>query len=59
LNFQHDDITKPVSARVHRDIDDTERLQHSPAECVGREDTSVKLALPGERTKSTSASQRR
>jgi hypothetical protein len=59
LLFQHDVITKSVSARVHCDIDNSKRLQHSPAECVGREDTSVKLALPGERTKITSASQRR
>lgn len=29
LLFQHDDITKPVSARVYRDIDDTKRLQHA------------------------------
>jgi hypothetical protein len=59
LLFQHDNITKPVSSRVHRDIDDTKRLQHAPAECVGREDGSVKLALFGKRTKITSASQGR
>ena len=59
LLFQHDDITKPVSARVYCDIDDTKRLQHSPAECFGREDASIKLALLGQWTKITSASQRR